>query len=103
MSRKTTKAAIDLINIFDAFLKHYDERICCAERENHPVSEKIELLSRVRAQQSMVETFLHAQGCYHGFCYVDSNGMPIEWVEKYDMISLHPEYRDYRVAFSIKK
>ena len=107
MARKTTKAAQKAIHRFDEALKHYEEviRIKALPEEtqaNHIREKSLDYFEGwIHGIQSMTESILHDENCYHGFHYVDSKG---EWLtaDGLEYITEHPEYRCFRVSYYTK-
>ena len=105
MARKTTKAAEQMIEQYDNFLEYYNGLIKNVELEGSGVAStnrKMELLGIITGMKIMTETFLHQQNCYHGYYYIDDSGKFFDKGD-YRYITDHPDFRNYRVRFNIKR
>ena len=84
-------------------LRTYEQ--CIKDKAQFPELEYLKSLDWyegwIRGAQSITESILHSERCYHGFYYVDSNGNFLTCNDG-EYIHEHPEYREFRIKFYVK-
>jgi len=103
--KKTTKAALKAIDVFEKALKHFEEVIhikTTYKPENVAVCYRKKTIDWyegwISGVLSVCQQTLHDENCYFGYQHIDSKG---QWLNFEDgqYITDHPEYRSYRISF----
>ena len=109
MARKTTKIGLELVKQYDLMRKLCEEYLVLnatrkpeelAEHVLKYTPEYVEVL--MEGMRRMLETVLMEQNCYHGFHYVGPKGEHLLWSGVYERVTLHPDFREWRISYYTK-
>lgn len=107
--KKSTKAALQMVEFFNQSLKHYEEvvkvkQLPIVNQANHIKEKSLDYYEGwIIGISIATEQVLHRENCYYGFNYVDSQG---NWLSSDaaagQYITAHPEYKSFRINYFIK-
>ena len=108
MARKTSAHALSLLQKYEDRMKNLEEilRIKSTVPEENQAPHVRDnsfdyYYGLIQGVVSMMDTILHEFNCYHGFYYVGPDRQLLEHVPG-QSITENPEYRKWRVSYSIR-
>ena len=108
MARKTTKLGKVAIERWTNQRKHFEDILRIKEhvaidcQADHVRSRSVDYwMGRIEGAIAAVEEVLFDTNCYHGFKYVDHAGNDLQWFGKFDRVTDHPDFKEWRRHYFI--